>query len=119
MAVHGDAEEVITTQFRQRIINEPYLVQFVNGVHPMLRPFVAYRLGKGQTIQQAQAGAAADAGTKGQGKGDQTVTKIIANADLPNATSLVATGGALSAADRFATMTDEEVEKEIENTKNR
>lgn len=123
LAVKPDAEHVLMGSFRQRLMQEPHLVNFVKNAHPMLRPFIAYRLGMGQTGQQAQMGAHADfrnqtaqgAGVPG---GTQDVQAMLNNLDKPTATSKLAGGGTpLDAASRWASMDDDAFEAEIQRVK--
>jgi hypothetical protein len=115
MMVKPDAEQVIMGGFRQRIQNEPYLVQFVQNAHPMLRPFMAYRLGQGQSTSQAQAGAQQDLNAQQSSHG--SVQQIVTNAQKPTPTAVITGSGALDVANRYASMSDDELEAEIERVK--
>ena len=112
-SIKDDAEHVLMGGFRQRLQAEPYLLQWVQNAHPMLRPFLAYRLGLGQTKEEAKAGSEKDVKQGKTGKVDQ----IVKNIDKPTPTSLVAGSGAFNAADRFMKMSDADFEAEIERVK--
>lgn len=115
--VKPDFEQVIMGRFRERIQTDPLARQAIMNVHPVLRPFVAYRLGVNQTAQQAQAGAQGDlTATQGALSQDQ-VNRIVTNSGKPIPTSEVAGSQVFSQANRFINMSDNEFEAEIERVK--
>lgn len=123
--IHGDVEHVLMGNFRGRLANPvdgPLLMQTIRNAPPILRPFIAYRIGKGESAQQAHAGAQQDVGTQaGIQAGDQqqqvNTQQIQANLQKPTATSAITGSAAFSAVDRIAKMSDEEFEKEIQRVK--
>jgi len=122
--IKPDAETVISGGFAQRLRNEPYLRDFIMRVPPLLRPFTAYRLGKGQSFHDAASGATQDvknapAGvTQGQqGPGRSSADQVLANAAKPSPTATITGAGALDMAARYAKMTDDEIEAEIARVK--
>lgn len=126
--VAPDAEMVLNKDFVGRVQSEPYLANFVSSMPPMLRPFIAYRLGKGDSPGQAQQGAIADVQASAMSgvAGNVTppartpnnqVNQVLANATLPQPTSAIAGAGAIMSADRYANMTDDEIRAEVERIK--
>jgi len=126
-----DSETVLTQNFVQRLQAEPHLAQFVSGLPAMIRPFVAYRLGKGEGPGQAQHGAMGDMNAATMNPHTQNATppaagqtpqdavnKIVTNAQLPTPTSAVANSGAIDSTKRFAQMTDEQIDAEMERVLN-
>lgn len=115
--VKPDFEQVIMGRFRERIQTDPVARQAIVNAHPVLRPFIAYRLGSNQTPQQAQAGAQGDfTATQGALNQDQ-VNRIVTNSGKPMPTSEVAGSQAFSQANRFMNMSDDEFEAEIQRVK--
>lgn len=131
--VKPDAEQIIAGNFAQRLQTampweREQLVSTIRSAPAMLRPFIAYRLGQGFTPSQAQQGAvqdmtAANMNPASQGVGtnagghQSSVTRIVQNAQNPTPTSEVANAGAINSADRYKTMTDAEIDAEIERIK--
>lgn len=117
ISMKPDAEHVLMGAFRQRVQKEPHLIGFMKGVHPMLRAFVAYRLGSGQSGEQAQVGAQQDLNQQPTTPQNAQAEKIITNMNAPTPTSMIAGSGALSVVDRYINMSDEDMEKEIQLVK--
>lgn len=127
--INPDAEKVLMGEFRARAIKEPHLLTIVSNAHPLIRPFLAYRLGvKGEGSTQAMLGAQNDATAATvklgpDGKPEQAplsteqLQKLSENAGFPNPISTVTGQGAFSQVDRFLTMSPEDFEKEIERVK--
>jgi hypothetical protein len=115
--VKPDFEQVIMGRFRERIQTDPVARQAIINAHPILRPFIAYRLGSNQTAQQAQAGAQGDlSATQGALNQDQ-VQRVMANSAKPMPTSEVVGSQAFSQANRFMNMSEDEFESEINRVK--
>ncbi len=125
-----DAEQVLMGGFRQALAANPNLAATIQSTHPALRPFVAYRIGKGQSEQQAVVGAQQDiqSGTQqmvsdpnatqqAAANVNQTTQKIIDNANKPTPTTTVVGAGGLNQVDRFNAMDDDEIEAEIARVK--
>lgn len=115
--VKPDFEQVIMGRFRERIQTDPMARQAIMNVHPVLRPFVAYRLGVNQTAQQAQAGAQGDLSAASGNLSQGQVQRIMTNSGKPMPTSEVAGSQAFSQANRFMNMSDDEFEAEIQRVK--
>lgn len=125
-SIHGDVEHVLMGNFRGRLANPvegPLLMQTIRNAPPILRPFIAYRIGKGESAQQAHQGAQQDVSTQagintGQGQQQANTQQIQANLQKPTATSAITGSAAFSAVDRIAQMSDQDFEKEIQRVKN-
>lgn len=134
--VKPDAEQVIAGNLAQRIqqsdpMMRQQIVNTIQNAPAMLRPFIAYQLGQGFTPQQAQQNAMSDMqaanmnpasqnvqGQPGYGQQPQMdANQVVQNAQQPTPTSAVANAGAIDHTQRYATMTDEEIDREIEKVK--
>ena len=115
--VKPDFEQIIMGRFRERIQTDPMARQAIMNVHPVLRPFVAYRLGANQTPQQAQAGAQGDLSMASGNLSQNQVQRIMTNSAKPIPTSEVAGSQAFSQANRFMNMSDADFEAEIQRVK--
>ena len=126
--INSDAEKVLMGGFRARAIKEPHLLTIVGNAHPLIRPFLAYRLGSGEGSTQAILGSQVDATAATEKLGPDgkplpanldaaQLQKMAENAGLPGAMSKIAGQGAFSQVDRFMTMNTEDFEKEIERVK--
>jgi len=124
--VKPDSATMLAGKFAQRLQTEPWLRNFVMRYPPVVRPFIAYNLGQGKSIQEAVTGGTQDlqsiapAGAQpGQTGGQPAVDEIVKNAGKPTPTSQITGAGALDSAKRFETMTDDEIEAKIERVKAR
>ena len=126
--INPDAEKVLMGGFRARAIKEPHLLTIVGNAHPLIRPFLAYRLGIGEGSTEAILGSQVDAAAATEKVGPDgkplptnldaaQLQKMAENAGLPGAISKVAGQGAFSQVDRFMTMSADDFEKEIERVK--
>jgi len=112
-----DVQEVFRGELTSKLqdpASGPMLMNTIRNSPAILRPFVAYRLAKGQSASAAKAGAKKDAAKAEKQEGSQ---KIVKNAQKPAATSSIAGQGAFDQASRFASMSDEDFQKEINRVK--
>jgi hypothetical protein len=94
----------------------PLLMQTIRNAPPLIRPFVAYRMAKGESATAAVSGAKKDAAKVVEKK--EGAKKIVENAQKPTPTSAITGAGAFDEASRFVSMSDEDFEKEVQRTKN-
>jgi len=112
-----DLQEVFRGELSAKLqdpITGPLMANTIRNQAPILRPFVAYRMAKGQSGTAAVAGAKKDAAKVEKKEGAQ---KIVDNATKPTPTSAVAGRGAFDEASRFLSMSDDDFETEIQKAK--